>query len=953
MTRRASILLFGGIVTVASTGFFAIGLFSANANNHIAIELTARPGFIQRGQSTVLTWTTRGAVGCRALRDWNGEKQTAGSQLITPDKAVSLYGLSCWDSQNETVTMQVSVELLEVVTTAQVPTIQFVADRMTVGRGSAVRLSWGTQQAALCTSRSIFANSDRVLAPVALQWSSQDQVKSGALDVTPTESVDYILECTSGQYGVSKMLHVEVIDGASPPPVANNPNTPLAFTVSQAVTGRGTNAQLSWRAGGGFQCNATSAMSGTSEGSRTQSADGWSGSRDASGSAQVLVSEATRYSIRCSSSGAAWIEQSVRALTTPSPTPNLLPPSLTVSNGSSILKGQTVSVSWNAENAVGCSVYSPINEQWFGLVNTTGSVSLSPRETTTYQMRCWNRIGIDESRSVKITVSEEQDIDLVFSASSDFILPGESVELTWTGTNARTCTASGSWFGIKQPQGGETVTPPDTMSYTITCTAGSKTATKTVIVRVGSRLVPARFPTLSFRANHREIPAGGSVELTWRGTNVSRCTSGAVFLEKDGSVTKKTIRDEWSAATRPADGSLVVSPIMDTAYRLTCVGDGVVISKTATIKVGGQASPPSGGDVSVDLAFTASPQVATRGKGTTLRWRSARATSCTASGAWKGERELSSFEGTPVSPGKHSEYRLTCANDFGFAAEMTLTIESQDSPQGFYAQPSSVFEIISSTPGAAPDSKRVKWSSIATADCSASGAPDWFGYKPTWGTSDIAPVASSTLTLDCWNAVGTLAKQARMVFASSTTAVTSSPSLPATSNLVTTSTPPTHQNATGSTTSTPVTPPQQSIPPTTDQLEKLRPRAITVRRADLRSFPIAPFNLKNSEDDDSDGDGLSDTFESAIGTNALDPDTDGDGYADWLEALKGYPPFAAGSYTIENEMFVRWKGAVLVEEGASYLWYLNSRNKKRYLILYERDLKHAQAKGSPKKRVKK
>ena len=146
---------------------------------------------------------------------------------------------------------------------------------------------------------------------------------------------------------------------------------------------------------------------------------------------------------------------------------------------------------------------------------------------------------------------------------------------------------------------------------------------------------------------------------------------------------KKTIRDEWSAATRPADGSLVVSPIMDTAYRLTCVGDGVVISKTATIKVGGQASPPSGGDVSVDLAFTASPQVATRGKGTTLRWRSARATSCTASGAWKGERELSSFEGTPVSPGKHSEYRLTCANDFGFAAEMTLTIESQDSPKDF------------------------------------------------------------------------------------------------------------------------------------------------------------------------------------------------------------------------------------------------------------------------------
>ena len=197
------------------------------------------------------------------------------------------------------------------------------------------------------------------------------------------------------------MLHVEVIDGASPPPVANNPeHATCVYREPGGDWPRNERTALLARRGG-FQCNATSAMSGTSEGSRTQSADGWSGSRDASGSAQVLVSEATRYSIRCSSSGAAWIEQSVRALTTPSPTPNLLPPSLTVSNGSSILKGQTVSVSWNAENAVGCSVYSPINEQWFGLVNTTGSVSLSPRETTTYQMRCWNRIGIDESRSVK------------------------------------------------------------------------------------------------------------------------------------------------------------------------------------------------------------------------------------------------------------------------------------------------------------------------------------------------------------------------------------------------------------------------------------------------------------------------------------------------------------------------------------------------------------------------
>jgi len=71
------------------------------------------------------------------------------------------------------------------------------------------------------------------------------------------------------------------------------------------------------------------------------------------------------------------------------------------------------------------------------------------------------------------------------SLSSSSITVGSSTTLTWSSTNATSCTASGSWSGAEPTSGSETVTPSaaGTDSYTLTCSnaAGTSSASTAVL----------------------------------------------------------------------------------------------------------------------------------------------------------------------------------------------------------------------------------------------------------------------------------------------------------------------------------------------------------------------------------------------------------------------------------------------------------------------------------------
>ena len=73
---------------------------------------------------------------------------------------------------------------------------------------------------------------------------------------------------------------------------------------------------------------------------------------------------------------------------------------------------------------------------------------------------------------------------LALSASPQTIAAGQSAILTWTGTDAASCTASGGWSGMKPPSGSASVSPTATTTYTLSCGGSGGSDTQAVTVSV-------------------------------------------------------------------------------------------------------------------------------------------------------------------------------------------------------------------------------------------------------------------------------------------------------------------------------------------------------------------------------------------------------------------------------------------------------------------------------------
>ncbi|MBI2024268.1 LamG domain-containing protein, partial [Candidatus Giovannonibacteria bacterium] len=74
------------------------------------------------------------------------------------------------------------------------------------------------------------------------------------------------------------------------------------------------------------------------------------------------------------------------------------------------------------------------------------------------------------------------------SASPTSIISGNSSTLTWTSTNASSCTASGGWMGIKTISGTEVLFPTVSTTYTLTCSGSGGTISQSVTVSVTAQV---------------------------------------------------------------------------------------------------------------------------------------------------------------------------------------------------------------------------------------------------------------------------------------------------------------------------------------------------------------------------------------------------------------------------------------------------------------------------------
>ena len=113
----------------------------------------------------------------------------------------------------------------------------------------------------------------------------------------------------------------------------------------------------------------------------------------------------------------------------------------------------------------------------------------------------------------------------------------------------------------------------------------------------------------------------------------------------------------------------------------------------------------------------------------------------------------------------------------------------------------------------------------------------------------------------------------------------------------------------------------------------LRDKGLGITSADLAAIPIgleSRFSLT-----DTDGDGLFDKLEQALGTDLNLSDTDGDGNSDATEVRASYSPTSASAAKLRTDSVLvnRLRGRILLQvQSRGEAWYVNPVDGKRYYL---------------------
>ena len=239
------------------------------------------------------------------------------------------------------------------------------------------------------------------------------------------------------------------------------------------------------------------------------------------------------------------------------------PPEVTYSADPQIITtGESSTFTWATAYADSVSI-----DQGIGSVDLNGSLEVSPTETTTYTLTAVGTGGTT-TESVTVTVNIPPPT-VTISADPEAIVVGESTSLNWASTNADSASIDNG-IGSVDVNDSTTVSPTETIPYTITVTGLGGTATDSVTISVTDPSVP---PTVSISATPVTIEQGASSTLTWTSTNAQ-----SAYIDNGIGVVS-------------VEGSAIVSPSHTTTYLLTVTGPTGSASAQAVIMVTGNPEP--------------------------------------------------------------------------------------------------------------------------------------------------------------------------------------------------------------------------------------------------------------------------------------------------------------------------------------------------------------------------
>jgi 6-phosphogluconolactonase (cycloisomerase 2 family) len=124
---------------------------------------------------------------------------------------------------------------------------------------------------------------------------------------------------------------------------------------------------------------------------------------------------------------------------------------------------------------------------WSGTQAISGSQSVTPTAagSDSYEITCTNSAGGSASSTAVLTVNNPAPV-VTISITPTPIVAGSSATLTWSVTNATSCTASGAWTGTEPASGTATETPTQagTFTYTLDCTGPGGSDTESAMLTV-------------------------------------------------------------------------------------------------------------------------------------------------------------------------------------------------------------------------------------------------------------------------------------------------------------------------------------------------------------------------------------------------------------------------------------------------------------------------------------
>ncbi len=443
--------------------------------------------------------------------------------------------------------------------TAPSPTATLNANPATIAPGGNSTLSWSSSNATSCVASGA--------------WSG-NKATSGSQAVGPlSATADYTLTCNGTAGSASDSARVTV-QQSSPTPT-------LTFSATPTSVAYGGSVSLSWSSTNATSCAASGAP-------------GWSGSRPTVTSAWVLGNRTSNQTFTLQCTGAGGSITRTASITVQSPGGGA--PTLTFSaTPTSVAYGGSVSLAWTSTNATSCTASGAPGWSGSRPLATSSWVLGNRTSNQTFTLQCSGPGGsVTRNASITVSGSGTPAPTINLTANPTTVAPGGSSALTWSTSNATSCTASGGWSGSKATSGNQTVSSIQaTTIYTLACSGAGGSTSRNATVTV----------------NGSSASLFGSVDSNY----VDRFATNRVYVFS-GTVTPDDIDGN-------AVDPVVTIPVNQDANACTFgyAGSGLAAG-TYTIAFTNDAAADAPG-VSNNLVFVGTRQVTISGSGVTSNFR--------------------------------------------------------------------------------------------------------------------------------------------------------------------------------------------------------------------------------------------------------------------------------------------------------------------------------------------